>query len=396
MLHRRSLLSAAAGSLVLRGLAPAPAFAGAGPDAGVTADRVLFGQVAALEGPVAALGRGMRDGIAAAFAEANRAGGVRGRALALLSDDDGYEPARSVEVARRLIERDRVFALVGPVGTPTCEATQPVAAAAGVPFVGAFTGAGFLRDPARGNVVNLRASYAQEAEAIVARLTEDLGAARVAVFHQNDAFGRAGLDAVRQALARRGLQPVAAGAYERNTTGVRGALTPIRRALPDAVVMAATHQPCAEFVRVARLIGMTAALASLSFVGGDALARELGPTGAGVVVAQVVPFPHDLSPPVVRGYRDALRAMDPDAAPGFVSLEGYLVGRLVAAALGRVPGEPTRGAFLAAFDGAFDLDGVRLVFGPGRNQGSDEVFLTAIGADGGVRPVTKLVGPRQG
>lgn len=393
MLRRRSLLSAVAGLATAPGLFPSPALAAAVH--GVAPDRILFGQAAALEGPAAGLGRGVREGIATAFAEVNRGGGARGRTLDLVSYDDGYEPARSVEITRRLIEHDRVFALVGPVGTPTCEATQPVAAAAGVPFIGAFTGAAFLRNPHLHNVVNLRASYAQETEVIVTRLTEDLQAARFAIFHQNDAFGRAGMDGLKQALARRGLHPVALGAYERNTTNVRDALRTIQRAQPDAVVMATAYQPCAEFIRIARQRRMEATFASLSFVGGDALARELGPAGAGIVLTQVVPFPRDASLPLVRRYQDALRTMHPSATPGFASLEGYLVGRLVAAALDRVAGEPTRRTFLEALGGAFDLDGVRLAFGPGRNQGSDDVFLTVIQADGGSRPVTKLADVRQ-
>lgn len=189
---------------------------------------------------------------------------------------------------------------------------------------------------------------------------------------------------------------MALGAYEGNTTAVRGALTAIGRGRPDAVVMVAAHRPCAEFIRIARQMRFDAAFASVSFVGGDALARELGPAGAGVVVSRVVPFPHDASIPVVRRCRHAPRAGDPQAAPGFASLEGYAVGRLVAAALERVSGEPTRRAFLAAFAGTFDLDGIRLVFAPGSNEGSDRVFLTAIGDDGGFRPITRLPGARPG
>jgi ABC-type branched-subunit amino acid transport system substrate-binding protein len=387
-LSRRSLLAAATGLAAAPALAPTAARAA---EPGITPDRILLGQAAALEGPAAELGRGMREGLAAAFAEVNRAGGLRGRRLELLARDDGYEPTRAVEVTRRLIEEDRVFALVGPVGTPTSQAAQPVAAAAGVPFVGPFTGAEFLRDPKLGNVVNLRASYFQETEAMVERLTADLGARRIAILYQDDAFGRAGLAGTQRALERRGMQLAAEGTYERNTTAVRGAVLSIQRGRPDAVVMVGAYRPCAEFIRVARQVRLNAAFVNISFVGSDALARELGPAGAGVAVTQVVPFPRDPSLPVVRRYQEALRAHDPAAAPGFVSLEGYLVGRLVAAALERVGGEPTRQGLLEAMGGGgFDLDGFRLAYGPGDNQGSDSVFLTVIRPDGTFAPVDRL------
>src|ERR1700675_3616713 len=142
---------------------------------GVSADRILFGQAAALEGPSSALGQGMRQGILAAFAEINAKGGVHGRKLKLVSRDDGYDPDRSVAQTTKLIEDDKVFALIGAVGTPTAVATIPISSARNVPVIGPFTGAEFLRAPELHNVVNIRASYRAEAEAWIKHLTEDLG-----------------------------------------------------------------------------------------------------------------------------------------------------------------------------------------------------------------------------
>ena len=116
-------------------------------ETGVTSDAILFGQVAALEGPSSALGQGMRQGILAAFAEVNAKGGVYGRKLHLVSRDDGYDPDRSVVQTTKLIEEDNIFALIGAVGTPTAIATVPISSARNVPFIGPFTGAEFLRAP---------------------------------------------------------------------------------------------------------------------------------------------------------------------------------------------------------------------------------------------------------
>jgi branched-chain amino acid transport system substrate-binding protein len=361
-------------------------------DNGVFADPIVFGQAAVLEGPTASLGLGMREGLLAAFGEVNRAGGVKGRKLELVSRDDGYEPKRSIEATRSLLDDDKVFALVGPVGTPTSAATQPIATEAGVPFIGAFTGAEFLRAPHKPAVVNVRASYFQETETMVERLTKDLGVKRIAIFYQDDAFGRAGLTGVQRALERRRMELVAEGTYERNTVAVKRALLDIRRGKPDAVIMVGAYKPCATFIRLAREHGLDATFVNISFVGSDALARELGSDGAGVVVTQVVPFPGDPAIPVVARYQAALKARDPAAKPGFVSLEGYMVGRLVAAALEKVEGEPTRKALLEAIVAArsFDLGGVKLVYGADDNRGMAEVFLTVLGADGAFKPVQTL------
>jgi ABC-type branched-subunit amino acid transport system substrate-binding protein len=359
---------------------------------GVSADKIVLGQAAALEGPAAALGQGMREGLLAAFDEANRAGGIKSRKIELISIDDGYEPNKSIEAAKKLIEQDKVFAMVGSVGTPTSAATQPIASEAGVPFIGAFTGAEFLRDPYKPMVVNVRASYFQETEAMVEHLTKDLGVSKIAIFYQDDAFGQAGLAGVKRALDKRKMQLVAEGTYERNTTAVKGALLAIKKAEPEAVIMIGAYKPCAEFIKLAHQVKFDATFVNISFVGSDALAKELGPDGAGVIITQVVPLPQDTSIGLVGRYQTALKAMKPDAKPGFVSLEGYIVGRLMVAVLGKIEGDITRTAMLEtiAKQGSLDLGGITLTYGADNNRGSSQVFLTIIQSDGSFKAVDQL------
>jgi branched-chain amino acid transport system substrate-binding protein len=360
-------------------------------DAGVSADKIVFGQAAPFEGPASALGLGMREGLSAAFAEVNAKGGVKGRKLELKARDDGYEPNKSIEATKALLTQDNVFALVGPVGTPTSAATQPIAAETGVPFIGAFTGAEFLRNPHKPNVVNVRASYFQETEEMVERLTKDLKVERIAIFFQDDAFGRAGLAGVNKAMEKRKMTLVAEGTFERNTTAVKSALLEIKKGNPQAVIMVGPYKPCAEFIKLARQIKLEATFVNISFVGSDALAAELGEAGAGVVITQVVPFPQDTSVKLVADYHAALKAVDAKAKPGFVSLEGYMVGRLVIAALDKISAEPTRAALLDVIaKNSFDLGGVKLAYGATDNQGMDEVFLTVIQKDGSFKAVKTL------
>ncbi|MGF1623489.1 MAG: ABC transporter substrate-binding protein [Alphaproteobacteria bacterium] len=364
----------------------------AAADPGVSDTAIRFGQSAAFDGPAAALGNGMRAGILAAFGEANAAGGVNGRQLELVQYDDGYEPDRAVANTQRLIGEDQVFAMIGAVGTPTSQATQPIATEAGVPFIGPFTGAGFLRDPALTNVINVRASYDQETAAWIEYLTNDLGLSRIAILYQDDGFGRAGLSGVLKAMEARGIALVAEGTYQRNTTAVRSALLDIRRADPEAVVIVGAYAPVAEFIRLSRSVNLDAVFMNISFVGSGALAADLGADGEGVMITQVVPFPFDAGLPLVAEYHAALAAHDPEMGPEFVSLEGYIVGRLVVAALSGIEGEPTRQGLLDAIytQGTFDLSGVQLTFGEGDNQGMDNVFLTEIDAAGGFASVARV------
>ena len=371
----------AAGAIVIASSFPAAA------EDGVTADSITFGQAAVLDGPASALGQGMRAGIQAAFDEVNGKGGVYGRKLMLLSRDDGYEPDRAIAQTRKLIEEDKVFALIGAVGTPTSAAAQPIATAAKVPFIGPFTGAAFLRNPKLDNVVNVRASYGAETEAWIKHLTEDLKITKIAIFYQDDAFGRAGLDGVKAAMGKRGMELAGEATFERNTAAVKTALITLKRAEPEAVVMVGTYKPCAEFIRLARKLAFNPVFVNISFVGATALAKELGPDGKGVVVSQVVPFPWDATLKVVADYQAAIKA-----TPDFVSLEGYLVGRLVIAALDKAGAQPTREGLVKAIKdtGKFDLGGLAMTFGPTTNEGLDEVFLTVIQPDGSFKPVEKL------
>ena len=359
---------------------------------GVSADKIVFGQATALEGPASALGQGMKIGLEAAFAEINKAGGIKGRKLELKSVDDGYEPTKSIGVVKKLLEEDKVFAIAGAVGTPTSAATQPIVTAAGAPFIGAFTGAEFLREPYKPLVMNIRASYFQETETMVEHLTNDLGASRIAIMYQDDAFGQAGFAGVKKALDKRKMQLAGEGTFERNTVAVKTALLDIRRAQPDAVIMISPYKPAAEFIKLAKQIKLNATFVNISFVGSDALAKELGPLGAGVVITQVVPFPNDAAIPVVRRYQTSLKAIAPDAQPGFVTLEGYLVGRAIIAALEKVSGDLTRQAVIEAVQkaGTLDLGGFKLAYSPSSNRGSDQVFLTVIQADGSFKAVDHL------
>ena len=351
---------------------------------GVTDDEIMFGQSAALSGPSQALGKGMRLGILAAFEEANDDGGVHGRELKLTTLDDLYESDFAFANTNRLIEDVKVFGLIGGVGTPTSRAASPLAHDSGVPFIGPFTGANFLRDEALTNTLNVRASYYQETEAMVERLT-DMDITKVAVLYQNDSYGRDGLRGVQRALDDHDMDVLASGIYQRNSSAVKSAVFNIAASNPEAVVIISSYRQAALAIETMQdELGSDPIFMAVSFVGGNELADELGSDGEGVYVTQVVPLPDDNSVPVVASYLDALAEYDSDAEPGFVSLEGYIAGRLVIERLQDCGADVTRACFLDVTEDSIkvDIDGFELEYGPGDNQGSEAVFMTIINANG--------------
>ena len=358
---------------------------------GVFEDRILFGQSAAFEGPAKELGRSMQAGILAAFKEINDQGGIHGRRLELRSLNDSYEPDAAIANPRQLV-KDGVFALIGAVGTPTSRAVVPLTKEYRIPYMAPMTGAEYLRDSAHHTIINLRASYFQETEEMVQRLTADLGIKRIAILYQDDSFGRAGMQGVLRALEKRKLFTIGAAVFSRNTTAVKTALLDLRAVEPEAVIIVGPYEPTATFIKWAHRLGMDPVFMTLSFVGSNALAEELGAGGAGVLVTQVVPFPTGDTVPVSALYRAALKAYDPSIIPGFISFEGYLAGRLAIYALQHCGKQVERDCIHSALRSGkdIDLDGFTLRFSRHDNQGSDRVFLTAIGPDGQYMPLTTL------
>ena len=352
-------------------------------ETGVTDGSVVIGQSVPLSGPAQELGIEMQLGAKLYFDHINSQGGVNGRKIKLLTLDDGYEPDRATANTKQLIDKDDVFALFGYVGTPTSLAALKVSNPAGVPFVGAFTGAEALRTPFNRLIFNVRASYNDETEKIVEQFTS-LNVKRIAVFYQNDAYGNAGLTGVEKAMAKRDLKLVATATVERNSSDVAAAVKTLIAAKPDMVVMVTTYKSTAAFINAMRAAGSAAQFYTVSFVGSRALANELGAAGAGVGISQVVPFPWSRTLPVVRDYQKLLAASGSGRDVSFTSLEGYIAARIFVEGLRRAGKEPGRDKFISAMENLrnFDAGGFTVNFAPGNHNGSTFVELTIIRKDG--------------
>ena len=366
----RRQFSMLAGAAAVTGLGALPARADA---------PLVLGQSAPFTGPAAQLGIQFHQGAKLFLDQYNAQSGQRPITIRFL--DDGYEPERTAANTRQLIE-EQVFALFGYIGTPTSLAALPLAAQANMPFLAPFSGAMSLRDPFQRNVFHVRASYNDETAQIVKHLTT-IGNNKIAVFYQNDAYGKAGLDGVTLALGKQKMQPVATGMVERNSVDVDAAVRAIVAAQPHAVVQISTYKSCAAFVRAARKAGFGGTFYNVSFVGAQALADELGKDGAGVVVSQVVPSPSSGSTGLSRELQEALRKAGGSAPATYSSIEGFLAAKVFVEGLKRAK-TPTREGLIAGLEsidrqsfGGFDVS-----FSPRSHVGSKFVELTMITADG--------------
>ncbi|WP_293641209.1 ABC transporter substrate-binding protein [Polaromonas sp.] len=351
-------------------------------ETGVTESEIRVGQFAAQTGPAAELGKRMQIGILAQFNAVNAAGGINGRMLKLVSRDDGYEPKNAAAAVKALIEEDKVFALIGSVGTPTTLAAMPTINAAAIPLVGPFTGAQALREPFNRNLFHVRASYFDETERIVQHLST-LGIVKIAVFYQNDSYGKAGLEGVMRALEQRKLKPVASVSVERNSVDVAAPLAAILKAAPEAVIQISAYKSCAALIQQAKAKGYGGQFFNVSFVGSKALSDALGEGGVGVTISQVVPFPYTSSSVIVREYQQRmLEASHPDF--DFSSMEGFLAAKVFTEGLRRAGRGLTRESFVTALESLrdYNMGGFTINYSPKNHQGSRFTDLTLIGRGG--------------
>lgn len=348
---------------------------------GVTAKRIVIGQSAAFSGPASELGTEMRSGAMAYFEHINKQGGVHGRRIELVAIDDGYEPERAAANTRKLIQ-DGAFLLFGYVGTPTSNASKPIFTEAQVPFVGPFTGAESLRSPVNRYIFNVRASYYAETDKIVEQLV-NLGLTKIAVFYQNDDYGRAGLAGVERAVKKRKLTISVTGTVERNTIDVAAAVKAIAPTEPQAVVMVSAYKSCAAFIREMKKARSNPQFINVSFVGSRALANELGETGRGVGITQVVPFPWNVGLPVVREYQRLFSAFSGKSEFSFTSLEGFIAAKVLVEGLRRTGPNLTREHLIATMENfSFDTGGFAVSYTPDDRSGSHFVELTVITKEG--------------
>lgn len=373
---------------------------------GVTDRLVRIGGVMDLEGRSRGLGLGMKAGIEAAIRNQR----VGGRRVEFVTLNDSYTPSKTIEATKAMVTQG-VFVMIGNVGTPTAKVSLPILAQSKVPAVGFFTGAGLLR-PGAGDIVNYRASYVQETAAVIrAAIDAGVNPAQICAYVQNDAYGMAGVIGIKRALGalpgteimtktldvilqqqgenppRNDLGPV--GVYQRNTFTSRSGYQSLKNweevsnAPCKVVVTVGTYNAISKFAAYSRYKGQDWIISAVSFTGADNFHNALADAGINdrVIMTQVVP-PLDSKLAIVTEARQRLGEQF-----GWVSLEGYIVGKLWLSAMQNVKGRITRAKFLDAVLGRrFDLGGLNLDYS-NDNQGSDLVVLTSL-TPAGFKPMS--------
>lgn len=350
---------------------------------GVTDSEIVIGTVAALSGPTMFLGTEYLRGAQAYISAINDAGGVYGRKIKLVAYDDQYDPPKTVYYTQKAILEDKAFALLNFVGTPTGKRIVPLINEAKIPLVGIYSGGQIFRNPLQPYIFNIRASYHQEAAALVKDLVERQKLTRIAVLYQYDDFGFDGLTGTEIALTAYGLRPVATAPYPRNTDDVEEAADAIRAAAPEAVILVAVHNPATKFISLAKTPTFNPVFATMSpFVGTEASAKNPDASGEGVIVSQTIPLLREnaaLDCP--DDYTTLMRRYFPNETPTLNGFEGFINAKILVEGLRQAGQTPTRSSLLSALESIADhpvTQGLKATFSRTDHQALDHVYLTRI------------------
>ena len=314
MINRRLLLTRSVQTAAALGTASWLTQAQAAVEPFISAKHVTFGSSMPLTGPLGASGNEHIMGIQSAFAAVNRAGGINGRELRLITMDDAYVPARSAANVKQMIEENSVLGLISQIGTPNTGAVLPLIEKAGMPLVGPITGSGALRNPQLRNVFHIRPSYGEEVTRMVDQLVR-MGLQNIVFVYLDNPFGKEVLAMGQKALAD--AQLTAAGSFALAFDGKNAAevAQKVVDSRAGAVFLATTGSGVTDFV-----ISVRGLIGSLPIVGLSVTYSDLARLGKdralGLAMANVFPNPKSKKYALVRDFNVDMEALKFDAPNG--------------------------------------------------------------------------------
>lgn len=347
---------------------------------------ITIGQVAPLSGVLATTGAQMVLGGKVYFDHINASGGVNGQKIRQVVVDDGYKVDETVRLTKEMLANPEVLALYGFAGTANVGKllSDKVLEEGGAALVAPYTGGEVLRNPFNPWIYHVRAGYADETEHMVQQVTT-LGMNRIAVVYQDDGFGKAGLDGVEKALAKRKLKISTTATYERNTDKVEAAVKAIKASDAQAIIMIAVNKPAAAFVKQYRESGGGAQLYNISVVDPAEIVKLAGLKNAhGLGICQVVPYPYMANLPAVREFHALMKRHAPEQAINYTNFEQFLGAKVLVEGVRRAGAKPTRAKVMKALESMndFDLGGVNVGYSPTNRVGARYVEVTVIGSTG--------------
>ncbi|MGE4239167.1 ABC transporter substrate-binding protein [Ramlibacter sp.] len=388
-----------AAARLLGGLAVMAAACGASAQAtqGISRDEIVLGTILDLSGPIAWAGKQSLNGQRMRIEEINAAGGINGRKIKLLAEDDAYDPKRSVLAAQKLVNNEKVFAIVQHIGTAGNVATQQIKFDRNVVNFMPATGARSMFEPPDRLKVALQVATVDAMEAGVRQLVGQSKHTRVCAVHQDDEFGmeyvrgtEAGLKAMNLALAER-------ASFKRGTTDFSSQAARLKAANCQLVVIGAPVREAVGIIKESRKLDFNP-----EFLGGDATYNKdmiaLDPKAVeGVYCAHFMLSPAaDSKNKRMRDWFAAYKAKFGED-PGQSSIYGYYAIDVLAAAAAKAGANLTTDSFLTALETnrfPHPFDGPEFYITKANRLGIHEFILSKVDKGQWTPLVTGIKAPR--
>jgi|TARA_Y100000310_G_scaffold81726_1_gene78272 branched-chain amino acid transport system substrate-binding protein len=363
--------------------APVPEQSAASESIGVTADEIVLGSHSDLSGPIAVLGVGSINGVRMRFDEVNAAGGIHGRKIRFVVEDTQYQIARAIQAANKLINRDRIFAMVLALGTPTNNAALTQQIRSGVPNMFPLTGARSMVEPLHPLKFSARGIYYDEMRAAAKYFVEQRGKQVPCVIYQDSDYGQEILEGVEDQLKAMDLQIVETSAHKSTENEFTAAILRLKKAECDLVLMGTVYTDTILVLEAARKMGWE----GVDWVGNNAayaqvIAEQESGSGEGyqAFVHMAKMYRDDDLTEAVAAWWDRYVSIY-DEEPGIAAMEGYRGADLMVIGLTNAGPELTREKFIEAIEGISDytdIFGYHLSFGPNKHGGVSESNLSIV------------------
>ena len=341
---------------------------------GVTDTTIRVGMIGDLTGPIAFAGQEASEGARLYLQHVNDQGGVHGRQIELMVEDDGYQPPRTISALRKLVDQDQVFCFAGNVATPTTIATFPFIERERIPLIVPVTFASAVHAPPKRYVFAMDPSYNIQSWIIVKYIleVEKAESPRLAVLYQDDDYGRDGLQGLHEAVAHYGVPIVAEESYKRGAVDFSTQVLNLKQANPTHVILWTAYREAAAVLKEARLSGWQPRFIGGASIADDKVIELAGADAEGFMTLQVVDF--QSQDEGMRQYHELLQKYTPDHRLSLYHAAGFWSAQALVEGLERAGRDLTREKLVEAMESFKNWKGSigpPLTYGPNLRGGQN-------------------------
>jgi branched-chain amino acid transport system substrate-binding protein len=344
--------------------------------------QILIGQSIALTGGTSQLGQEVVKGAKLHFDQINRAGGIAGQQIQLMSLDDGGKADTAAENIRTLLKKDQVVAIFAGIEGDPCTSMLKVAVEHKTPFVACMTGSAAMREPHEDYVFTVRAPHQAEFDSMI-DMASSQGMTRFGFLQSESDNGRRHLSNVNRLLAAKKLPPARAFVLSKGVSS-KSIVKELLRSDVQVMMNHGSYDMYADIILEARQLAPNRLNFYAVNSGMAQLVNKLGLASHGVTFTSIVPFPLSGREAISREFRKHFSAAYPDETPTLGAMEGYISAKVLTAGLSRAGNKVTRASLTRALStlGRIDLGGFPITFTPGNYLGSTYVNTAMVNKEG--------------